>query len=118
MFFPSLIIANEKGLLYSTLQQDADTCPNFGFGNFVFASLTIYEPSGILVFLSKGTTPTIFSLLDEMKASFCMDLLPIKSFFLLNKPSKEVSKGVVLPSSSEPATCPISILKVDSASVP
>tara|TARA_Y100000814_G_scaffold108308_1_gene76523 strand:- start:164 stop:364 length:201 start_codon:yes stop_codon:yes gene_type:complete len=62
MFFPSLSIANEKGLSYSTLQHDADTCPNLGLGSFAFASLTKYDPSGILVFLSIGTTPTIFCL--------------------------------------------------------
>ena len=34
------------------------------------------------------------------------------------RPSSETSYGIVLPSSSGPATCPISILRVDKASVP
>ena len=32
--------AKEKGLLYSTLQHEADICPSFEFGNCAFASLT------------------------------------------------------------------------------
>ena len=103
---------------YSTLQHDADTWPNLGFGSFAFASLTIYEPSGILVFLSNGTTPTTLCLSGAIYAVLDKDLFPIKSFFLLTKPSKELSYGIVRPSNSDPATCPISILNVDNASVP
>ena len=56
MFFPFFKIAKEKGLSYSTLQHDAEIWPNFGLGNGAFASLTKWEPSGILVFLSNETT--------------------------------------------------------------
>ena len=62
LFLPFFIIANEKGLLCSTLQQEAETWPNFGMGNATFGSSTIYDPSGIEVFLSIGTMPTILSL--------------------------------------------------------
>ena len=82
---------NEKGLSCSTLQHEADTCPNLGFGSFAFGSFTKYDPSGMLVFLSKGTTPTIFSLSGLTKAALLKDLFPIKSFFLLTSPSKELS---------------------------
>ena len=40
IFFPSLTIAKENGLLFSTLQHDEDTCPNFGFGSLAFLSTT------------------------------------------------------------------------------
>jgi len=80
-FFPSLRIAKEKGLLYYTLQHEAEICPNFGFGKEALLSLTKCDPSGIIDFLSKGTTPTIFSLLGFKNASLFNDLFPIKSFF-------------------------------------
>ena len=69
MFFPSFSIAKENGLSYSTLQHDAEIYPNFGFGNGAFESLTKCDPSGILVFLSKGTTPTTFCLSSAVNAS-------------------------------------------------
>ena len=63
------------------------TCPALpsqsSFGSFAFASLTIYDPSGILVFLSNGITPTTFCLSFELKACLFNDLFPMKSFFLL-----------------------------------
>ena len=118
IFFPSLTIANEKGLLFSTLQQDEDMCPSFGFGSLAFLSTTRCDPSGMLVFLSIGTTPTIFCLFGCVNASLVKDLFPMKSFFFDTIPSKDKSAGIVLPSNSGPATCPISILRVDSASVP
>ena len=65
----TLSIAKENGLLYSTLQHDAETCPNFGLGNDALASLTKCDPSGIIVFLSKGIKPTIFCLLRSINAS-------------------------------------------------
>ena len=40
MFLPFLRMAKEKGLLYSTLQQDAETCPSFGFGKEALPSKT------------------------------------------------------------------------------
>jgi len=40
IFFPSLRIASENGLSYSTLQQDAEIYPNLGFGVGAIASLT------------------------------------------------------------------------------
>ena len=40
IFFPSLRIARENGLSYSTLQQDADIYPNLGLGIGAIASLT------------------------------------------------------------------------------
>ena len=67
-FFPSFKIAKEKGLLYSTLQQEAEICPSFGFGKAALPSLTKCDPSGIIDFLSKGTTPTIFSLVGFINA--------------------------------------------------
>ena len=79
-------MASEKGLLYSTLQHEAETCPNFGFGSFAFKSFTKCEPSGMLVFLSSGTTPTTFCLSSAIKAFLCKDLFPMKSFFLLINP--------------------------------
>ncbi len=58
-------------------------CPSFGLGSFAFASLTKYDPSGILVFLSSGTTPTTFCLSSAIKADLFKDLFPMKSFFYL-----------------------------------
>ena len=81
MFFPLVTIAKEKGLLYSTLQQEDETCPNFSAGNLKFLSLTKCEPSGIDVFLSTGTIPTIFCLSGFIKSFFESDLFPMKSFF-------------------------------------
>ena len=62
IFLPSFTIAKENGLSYSTLQHEAEICPSLGLGNFALGSLTKYDPSGILVVLSRGTTPTIFCL--------------------------------------------------------
>ena len=42
-------------------------------------------------FLSKGITPTTFCLSSAVNASLTKDLFPIKSFFLLNSPSRELS---------------------------
>ena len=56
-------------------------CPNLGFGSLAFASFTKCDPSGILVFLSRGTTPTTFCLSSAIKADLFRDLFPIKSFF-------------------------------------
>jgi len=69
-------MAKENGLSYSTLQQDAEMYPNFGFGTGAFESLTKCEPSGILVFLSKGTTPTTFCLSSVVNAFLVKDLFP------------------------------------------
>ena len=41
-----------------------------------------------------------------------------KSIFFETNPFSETSAGIVRPSNSGPATCPISILNVDKASVP
>ena len=49
------MIANEKGLSNSTLQQEAEIYPNLGSGNNACSFLIRYDPSGILVFLSTGT---------------------------------------------------------------
>ena len=84
-------------------------CP-FNFGEL--------EKNQCLNSTYNGITPTIRCLSSATKASLCSDLFPIKSFFLLRSPSKALSYGIVLPSNSEPATCPISILSVDNASVP
>ena len=111
-------MARENGLSCSTLQHEAEIYPNLGFGSCALASFTKWDPSGILVFLSNGITPTTFCLSSAIKAFLFNDLFPIKSYFLLTSPSKELSYGIVLPSNSEPATCPISILNVDNASVP
>ena len=72
----------------------------------------------MLDFLSVGTNPTILFLFSKVKASFPSEFLPIKSFFCETIEFKATSCGIVLPSNSGPATCPISILKVDKASVP
>ena len=72
----------------------------------------------MLDFLSVGTNPTIFCLFSNVNASLPKEFFPMKSFFFETNPSNETSCGIVLPSNSGPATCPISIRKVDRASVP
>ena len=74
-------MAMEKGLLYSTLQQEDETCPSLGIGATALLSSIICEPSGIFVFLSSGTSPTIVCLSDSVNASLDKDLLPMKSYF-------------------------------------
>ena len=80
-------IKNVIGMLYDKLPYSLP----FGFGSGAFDSLTKCDPSGILVFLSKGTTPTTFCLSSAINASLVKDLFPIKSFFLLSNPSRELS---------------------------
>ena len=66
-FFPSFKIAIENGLLYSTLQQDEDTCPNFGIGVGALSSATKCEPSGILLFYQLGLVQQLFVYLHLQK---------------------------------------------------
>ena len=59
--------------------------PNFGFGNGALSSLTKWEPSGILVCLSNGTTPTILCLSSAVNAFTAEDRQRIVGVVPLDK---------------------------------